>query len=90
MVFFNEKDIIKGHFPNGEKQCDETNKVTQINPGFAYIFPTDGEKIVKVVFEGQTRLDEFRGRDRSSEIEVYKKIGVPILKDLAEDRIKED
>lgn len=21
MVFFNEKDIIKGHFPNGEKQC---------------------------------------------------------------------
>ena len=58
---------------------DETNEVTQINPGFAYIFPTGGEKIVKVVFEGQTRLDEFRGRDRSFEIEVYKKIGIAIL-----------
>ena len=58
---------------------DETNEVTQINPGFAYIFPTGGEKIVKVVFEGPTRLDEFKGRDRSFEIEAYKKIGVAII-----------
>lgn len=58
---------------------DETNEVTQINPGFAYIFPTGGEKIVKVVFEGPTRLDEFKGRDRSFEIEAYKKIGIAVL-----------
>lgn len=58
---------------------DETNEVTQINPGFAYIFPTGGEKIVKVVFEGPTRLDEFKGRDRSFEIEAYKKVGIAIL-----------
>ena len=62
-----------------QSYTDETNEVTQINPGFAYIFPTGGEKVVKIVFEGQTRLDEFRGRDRSFEIEVYKKIGIAIL-----------
>jgi hypothetical protein len=62
-----------------QSYTDETNEVTQINPGFAYIFPTGGEKIVKVVFEGPTRLDEFKGRDRSFEIEAYKKIGVAIL-----------
>ena len=62
-----------------QSYVDETNAVTQINPGFAYIMPTGGEKIVKVVFEGPTRLDEFKGRDRSFEIEVYKKIGIAIL-----------
>ena len=58
---------------------DETNTTTQINPGFAYVFPAGKEKIVKVVLEGPTRIDEFRGRDRSFEIEAYKKVGVAIL-----------
>ena len=56
-----------------------TNETTQINPGFAYIFPTGGEKIVKIVFEGNTQVDDFKNRDRSIEIEAYKKIGVAIL-----------
>ena len=62
-----------------QSYTDETNTVTQINPGFAYIFPTGGEKIVKIVLEGPTRIDEFKGRDRNFEIEAYKKIGVAIL-----------
>ena len=62
-----------------QSYTDETNTVTQINPGFAYIFPTGGEKIVKIVLEGPTRIDEFKARDRSFEIEAYKKVGVAIL-----------
>ena len=62
-----------------QSYTDETNEVTQINPGFAYIFPANGEKIVKIVFEGQTRVDEFKNRDRSFEIEAYRKVGVAIL-----------
>lgn len=62
-----------------QSYTDETNETTQINPGFAYIFPAGNEKIVKIVLEGQTRIDEFKARDRSFEIEAYKKIGVAIL-----------
>lgn len=62
-----------------QSYTDETNEITQINPGFAYIFPTGGEKIVKVVFEGPTQVDDWQHRDRSFEIEAYKKVGVAIL-----------
>lgn len=62
-----------------QSYTDETNEVTQINPGFAYIFPTGGEKIVKLVFEGPTQVDDWQHRDRSFEIEAYKKVGVAIL-----------
>lgn len=62
-----------------QSYTDETNEVTQINPGFAYIFPTGGEKIVKVVFEGPTQVDDWQHRDRSFEVEAYKKVGVAIL-----------
>ena len=62
-----------------QSYTDDTNEVTQINPGFAYIFPTGGEKIVKVVFEGPTQVDDWQHRDRSFEIEAYKKVGVAIL-----------
>ncbi len=62
-----------------QSYTDETNEVTTINPGLAYIFPSGGEKVVKVVFEGPTRVDEFKNRDRSFEIEAYQKVGVAIL-----------
>ena len=62
-----------------QSYTDETNEVTQINPGFAYIFPTGGEKSVKVVCEGPTQVDDWQHRDRSFEIEAYKKVGVAIL-----------
>lgn len=62
-----------------QSYTDETNSVTTINPALAYILPTGGEKVVKVVFEGDTIVDEFKNRDRSIELEAYKKIGVAIL-----------
>ena len=62
-----------------QSYTDETNEVTQINPALAYVFPTGGEKVVKVVFEGQTQVDDFKGRDRNMEIEAYKRVGVAIL-----------
>lgn len=62
-----------------QSYTDETNEITQINPGFAYILPTGGEKIVKIVFEGPTQVDDWQHRDRSFEIEAYKKVGVAIL-----------
>lgn len=58
---------------------DENNDTYQIPSSIAYVFPTGAEKIVKVVLEGPTRIDEFRGRDRTYEVEAYKKVGVAIL-----------
>ena len=58
---------------------DESNDTYQIPSSIAYIFPTGSEKIVKVVFEGPTQVDDWQHRDRSFEVEVYKKIGVAIL-----------
>ena len=34
---------------------------------------------MKIVFEGDTQVDEFKNRDRSFEIEAYQKVGVAIL-----------
>lgn len=62
-----------------QSYTDESNTTTQINPGFAYIFPSGQEKVVKIVLEGETQVDEWKHRDRSFEVEVYKKVGVGIL-----------
>ena len=56
---------------------DETNAVKQIDPKYCYIVPagsSDG-KPVKLAFEGQTIVDEYVNRDRSREVQVYKKVG---------------
>lgn len=58
---------------------DENNNQTWIDPQMAYIFPTGGEKVVKVVFEGTPVLDDWKNRDRSMEIQTYQKFGVAIL-----------
>lgn len=56
---------------------DETNAKKVIEPGYAWIIPTgSNEKPVKVAFEGQTIVDEFKNYDRSREVQVYKKVGV--------------
>ena len=59
--------------------ADDTNTEKVINPAYAYVFPTGGEKVVKIAFEGNTQVDEFKNRDRSWELEAYKKVGVAIL-----------
>lgn len=58
---------------------DETNEQVYIDPSFAYVLPAGGEKVVKVVLEGPTEIYDSEGRDRSIEINIYKKVGVGIL-----------
>lgn len=58
---------------------DESNEQTWINPQFAYVLPTGKEKVVKIVFEGQTQMYDFVNRDQSIEIMAYKKMGAAIL-----------
>ena len=58
---------------------DENNEKTWIDPQLAYILPTGGEKVVKVVLEGQTQINDFKNRDNSMEIHVYRKMGAAIL-----------
>lgn len=58
---------------------DETNAVKVIDPAYIYVFPTNNQKPVKIVFEGQTLVKEFENRDWSTELQTYQKFGVGIL-----------
>lgn len=58
---------------------DESNSQTWINPQLAYILPTGGEKVVKIVLEGPTQIVDHDNRDNSMEIDAWKKMGVGIL-----------
>lgn len=79
----------KGHFTNykGTKVIilpngfvDETNSERVIDPGYVWIIPSGGDdKPVKVVFEGDTLVDERKNADWSREIQIYKKVGVAAL-----------
>lgn len=62
-----------------QSYVDENNTKTWINPQFAYVLPAGKEKIVKVVFEGQTQMWDFINKDQSIEIHTYKKMGAAIL-----------
>ena len=58
---------------------DESNVQTWINPQNAYILPTGKEKVVKIVFEGNTQVWDLKNPDNSMEIHTYKKIGTAIM-----------
>lgn len=58
---------------------DETNATKVIDPAYIYIFPTNNQKPVKIVFEGQTHVKEFENRDWSTELQTYQKFGVGII-----------
>lgn len=62
-----------------QSYIDENNDKTWINPQFAYVLPAGKEKVVKVVFEGQTQMWDFINKDQSIEIHTYKKMGAAIL-----------
>ena len=57
---------------------DETNSRKVIDPGYCWIIPAGADsKPIKIVFEGNTIIDDFANHgDRSREIQVYKKVGV--------------
>ena len=58
---------------------DEKNVKTWIDPQMAYVLPTGGERVVKVVLEGNTQIYDFVNRDQSMEIHTYRKLGTAIL-----------
>ena len=58
---------------------DEKNVETWIDPQLAYVLPTGGERVVKVVFEGGTQMWDFTNADQSMEIHTYRKLGTAIL-----------
>lgn len=60
---------------------DETYTKTYLDPQLAYVLPTNGDKIVKVVLEGDTQINDFKNKDRSMEIHFYKKMGVALTHD---------
>ena len=60
-----------------QSYADETNKVKVIDPSYCYIIPSGGDaKVVKIAFEGNTLVDEWKNHDWSREVRVYKKVGV--------------
>lgn len=62
-----------------QSYIDETNTTTWINPQYAYVLPAGKEKVVKIVFEGNTQIYDDRNRDNSMEMYVYQKMGAAIL-----------
>ena len=62
-----------------QSYVDDQNTKVAIDPQFAYILPTGGERIVKVVLEGQTQIWDWKNKDQSMEIDFYKKVGAGIL-----------
>ena len=58
---------------------DTTNTEEVFGGAYAFIFPTNGEKVVKVAFEGQTIVEDWKNRDNSMEIQAYKKMGTAIV-----------
>lgn len=58
---------------------DETNTSEVFGGKFAFVLPSAGEKVVKVAFEGQTIVEEWKNRDNSMEIQAYKKMGTAIV-----------
>lgn len=62
-----------------QSYVDDQNTKVAIDPQFAYILPTGGERVVKVVLEGQTQIWDWKNKDQSMEIDFYKKVGAGIL-----------
>lgn len=58
---------------------DEKNDKILIDPQLAYVLPTGGEKVVKVVFEGNTQMYDWVNTDQSMEVQIYRKMGCGII-----------
>lgn len=59
---------------------DETNSTKVIDPGYAWVIPSDGNmKPVKVAFEGTLHMKDIENYDWSHEIHFYQKVGVGVI-----------
>ncbi len=55
---------------------DETNTKKVIDPSYAWIIPVGADKPVKIAFEGETMVDEWKNQDWSREVRAFKNFGV--------------
>lgn len=59
---------------------DESNSKWVIDPGYAWVIPSDGNsKPVKIAFEGTMHMKDIDGYDWSREIHFYQKVGVSVV-----------
>jgi hypothetical protein len=58
---------------------DETNVSKVLDDEYAFIIPTNEERIVKCGFEGETIVKESENEDDSMEFKAYKKFGIAIV-----------
>jgi hypothetical protein len=62
-----------------QSYTDDSHEYTWLNPQYAFVLPTNGEKVVKIVFEGKTQVRDWTNVDGSMEMHIYKKLGAAIL-----------
>ena len=62
-----------------QSYTDDKHNTTYIDDSIAYILPTGGEKLVKLVFEGNTQIYDAVNRDNSLEVNIYKKLGAAVM-----------
>lgn len=64
-----------------ESVTDETNTISTLDPGYAWVIPSGSEvKPVKVAFEGTMHMrDEDDNDDWSHTIHWYQKVGVGVI-----------
>lgn len=58
---------------------DATNTKLALDPSYCWIIPNTGVKPICIAFEGDTLVDDRKNDDWSTEIQVYKKVGVAAL-----------
>ena len=59
---------------------DATNATTVIDPQYCYVMPGGAaEKPVKIALEGDTLIRDVQREDWSSEIQMYKKMGIAVV-----------
>ena len=58
---------------------DATNTKLALDPSYCWIIPNSGSKPIRIAFEGDTLVDDRKNDDWSTEVQVYKKVGVAAL-----------
>ena len=63
---------------------DETNENLVMNPSFAYVIPTGKEKMIKLIFEGNSYFREWDDHegDNSITLQAYTKVGLALVSPL--------
>ena len=63
---------------------DETNEKLVMNPSFAYVIPTGKEKMIKLIFEGNSYFREWNDHegDNSIVLQAYTKVGLALVSPL--------